>query len=209
MDQIQIALVAIALVLSAVFLPMAFFGGSTGVIYRQFSVTIVSAMVLSVLVALILSPALTATVLKRKQDMPAPGSGWFARRVPFLGRWTRTGMAKFNQGFEWTVERYTSTISYVVDRKWIFLLIYLLSCAVLVLMFYRLPTGFLPTEDQGAASVQFRLPAGATQARTQEVQLAVEKYLREQEGRNVRTIFTVTGGGGAAAPAARIPARAS
>ncbi|MCH7860205.1 efflux RND transporter permease subunit [Sphingomonas sp. NPDC092331] len=196
MDQIQIALVAIALVLSAVFLPMAFFGGSTGVIYRQFSVTIVSAMVLSVLVALILSPALTATVLKRKQDMPAPGSGWFARRVPFLGRWTRTGMAKFNQGFEWTVERYTSTISYVVDRKWIFLLIYLLSCAVLVLMFYRLPTGFLPTEDQGAASVQFRLPAGATQARTQEVQLAVEKYLREQEGRNVRTIFTVTGGGG-------------
>ena len=195
MDQIQIALVAIALVLSAVFLPMAFFGGSTGVIYRQFSVTIVSAMVLSVLVALILSPALTATVLKRKQDMPAPGSGWFSRRVPFLGRWTRTGMAKFNQGFEWTVERYTSTISYVVDRKWIFLLIYLLSCAVLVLMFYRLPTGFLPTEDQGAASVQFRLPAGATQARTQEVQLAVEKYLREQEGRNVRTIFTVTGGG--------------
>ncbi len=196
MDQIQIALVAIALVLSAVFLPMAFFGGSTGVIYRQFSVTIVSAMVLSVLVALILSPALTATVLKRKQDMPAPGSGWFSRRVPFLGRWTRTGMEKFNHGFEWTVERYTRTITYVVDRKWIFLLIYLLACAVLVLMFYRLPTGFLPTEDQGAASVQFRLPAGATQARTQEVQLAIEKYLREQEGRNVRTIFTVTGGGG-------------
>ena len=199
MDQIQVALVAIALVLSAVFLPMAFFGGSTGVIYRQFSVTIVSAMVLSVLVALILSPALTATVLKRKKDMAEPGSGWFSRRVPLVGRWGRIGSEKFNRGFEWTVEHYTRTISYVVDRKWIFLLIYLLVCAVLVLMFYRLPTGFLPTEDQGAASVQFRLPAGATQARTQEVQLAVEKYLREQEGRNVRTIFTVTGGGGGGA----------
>jgi len=196
MDQIQIALVAIALVLSAVFLPMAFFGGSTGVIYRQFSVTIVSAMILSVLVALILSPALTATVLKRKQDMAKPGSGWFSRRVPFIGNAFRTGTEKFNQGFEWTIERYTRTISYVVDRKWIFLLIYLLVCAVLVLMFYRLPTGFLPTEDQGAASVQFRLPAGATQARTQEVQLAVEKYLTGPEGKNVKTLFTVTGGGG-------------
>ncbi|WP_342251456.1 efflux RND transporter permease subunit [Sphingomonas sp. OTU376] len=196
MDQIQIALVAIALVLSAVFLPMAFFGGSTGVIYRQFSVTIVSAMILSVLVALILSPALTATVLKRKKDMAEPGSGWLSRRVPFLGNAFRTGTEKFNQGFEWTIERYTRTIGYVVDRKWIFLLIYLLVCAVLVLMFYRLPTGFLPTEDQGAASVQFRLPAGATQSRTQQVQLAIEKYLREQEGKNVKTTFTVTGGGG-------------
>jgi len=196
MDQIQIALVAIALVLSAVFLPMAFFGGSTGVIYRQFSVTIVSAMILSVLVALILSPALTATVLKRKQDMAKPGSGWFSRRVPFVGNAFRKGTEKFNQGFEWTIDRYTRTISYVVDRKWIFLLIYLLVCAVLVLMFYRLPTGFLPTEDQGAASVQFRLPAGATQARTQEVQLAVEKYLTGPEGKNVKTLFTVTGGGG-------------
>ncbi|MBB4838517.1 multidrug efflux pump [Sphingomonas kyeonggiensis] len=196
MDQIQIALVAIALVLSAVFLPMAFFGGSTGVIYRQFSVTIVSAMILSVLVALILSPALTATVLKRKKDMAEPGSGWLSRRVPFLGNAFRTSTEKFNQGFEWTIDRYTRTISYVVDRKWIFLLIYLLVCAVLVLMFYRLPTGFLPTEDQGAASVQFRLPAGATQSRTQEVQLAIEKYLTQQEGKNVKTTFTVTGGGG-------------
>jgi multidrug efflux pump len=153
MDQIQIALVAIALVLSAVFLPMAFFGGSTGVIYRQFSVTIVSAMVLSVLVALILSPALTATVLKRKQDLH-PEETWLGRRAPWLGRAFHTGSDKFNKGFNWTVEKYTSTITYVVDRKWIFLLIYLLTCALLVLMFYRLPTGFLPTEDQGAAQVQ-------------------------------------------------------
>jgi multidrug efflux pump len=196
MDQIQIALVAIALVLSAVFLPMAFFGGSTGVIYRQFSVTIVSAMVLSVLVALILSPALTATVLKRKQDEAEPGSGWFSRRVPWVGNAMRKGSEKFNQGFEWTVERYTRTIAYVVDRKWIFLLIYLGVCALLVLMFYRLPTGFLPTEDQGAASIQFRLPAGATQTRTSEVQQAVERYMREQEGKNTAVTFTVAGGGG-------------
>jgi multidrug efflux pump len=196
MDQIQIALVAIALVLSAVFLPMAFFGGSTGVIYRQFSVTIVSAMILSVLVALILSPALTATVLKRKKDEGALEDSWVARRLPWLGRGMRAGSDKFNRGFQWTVDKYASTISYVVDRKLIFLLIYLLVCGLLVLMFYRLPTGFLPTEDQGAASVQFRLPAGATQARTQEVQLAVEKYFREKEGKNIAAIFTVTGGGG-------------
>jgi multidrug efflux pump len=196
MDQIQIALVAIALVLSAVFLPMAFFGGSTGVIYRQFSVTIVSAMILSVLVALILSPALTATLLKRKKDEAALEDSWLGRRVPFIGRAFHTGSEKFNQGFNWTIEKYTGTINYVVDRKWVFLLIYLLTCALLVLMFYRLPTGFLPTEDQGAAQVQWRLPAGATQARTQEVQFAVEKYFQTQESKNVRTMFSVTGGGG-------------
>ena len=193
MDQIQIALVAIALVLSAVFLPMAFFGGSTGVIYRQFSVTIVSAMVLSVLVALILSPALTATMLKRKSE---ERQGWIERRFPALGRFFAGARDKFNAGFHATVERYTGTIGYVVDRKWIFLLIYAGVCVLLVLMFYRLPTGFLPTEDQGAASIQFRLPAGATQSRTQEVQRAIERYMQEQEGRNVAVTFTVTGGGG-------------
>ncbi len=197
MDQIQVALVAIALVLSAVYLPMAFFGGSTGVIYRQFSVTIVSAMILSVLVALILSPALTATVLKRRQDEEEEAKrGWLARRFPGIRRFFGNASTKFNRGFEATVDRYTRTIAYVVDRKWIFLLIYLGVCALLVLMFMRLPTGFLPTEDQGAATVQFRLPAGATQARTQQVQFAIEKYFREQEGKNVAAIFTVTGGGG-------------
>ncbi len=193
MDQIQIALVAIALVLSAVFLPMAFFGGSTGVIYRQFSVTIVSAMVLSVLVALILSPALTATMLKRKSE---ERQGWIERCFPALGRFFAGARDKFNAGFHATVERYTGTIAYVVDRKWIFLLIYAGVCVLLVLMFYRLPTGFLPTEDQGAASIQFRLPAGATQSRTQEVQRAIERYMQEQESRNVAVTFTVTGGGG-------------
>lgn len=193
MDQIQMALVGIALVLSAVFLPMAFFGGSTGVIYRQFSVTIVSAMVLSVLVALILTPALTATLLKKKSE---EHHGWVERRFPAVGRFFGNARDWFNTNFDRGVQRYTGAVTTVVNRKWLFLLIYLAVCALLVLMFTRLPTGFLPTEDQGAASVQFRLPAGATQSRTQEVQRAVERYFREQEGKNLATMFTVTGGGG-------------
>lgn len=196
MEQIQTALVGIALVLSAVFLPMAFFGGSTGVIYRQFSVTMVSAMVLSVLVALILTPALTATLLKKKS---AHQGGWIERRFPAAGRFFGRARDGFNRNFDRGIERYAGAVTKVVDRKWLFLLIYLAVCALLVLMFTRLPTGFLPTEDQGAASLQFRLPAGATQARTQEVQLAVERYFLEQEAKNAATMFTVTGGGGGGA----------
>ncbi|WP_029937413.1 efflux RND transporter permease subunit [Sphingomonas sp. UNC305MFCol5.2] len=193
MEQIQMALVGIALVLSAVFLPMAFFGGSTGVIYRQFSVTIVSAMVLSVLVALILTPALTATLLKKKSE---EHNGWVERRFPAVGRFFGNARDWFNTNFDRGVRRYTGAVTSVVNRKWLFLLIYALVCALLVVLFTRLPTGFLPTEDQGAASVQFRLPAGATQSRTQEVQKAVERYFMEQEGKNASVMFTVTGGGG-------------
>jgi len=193
MDQIQMALVGIALVLSAVFLPMAFFGGSTGVIYRQFSVTIVSAMVLSVLVALILTPALTATLLKKKSE---EHHGWVERRFPAVGDFFGKARDWFNRNFDKGVQRYTGAVTRVVDRKWLFLLIYAIVCALLVVMFTRLPTGFLPTEDQGAASVQFRLPAGATQSRTQEVQKAVERYFMEQEAKNTSVMFTVTGGGG-------------
>lgn len=198
MQEISVALVAIAVVLSAVFVPMAFFGGSTGVIYRQFSLTIVASMVLSVFVALILSPALTATLLKAKTD-EAHHNGWLKRRFPRAagsGHWAKE---KFNHGFERGVDRYTSAISFVVDRKWIFLLIYAATLAVLVLMFVRLPTGFLPTEDQGAAQVQFRLPAGATQSRTTAVQREVERYFTQYEGANVRTLLTVAGGGGGGA----------
>ncbi|UZK64655.1 efflux RND transporter permease subunit [Sphingomonas sp. M1-B02] len=193
MEQIQFALVGITLVLVAVFLPMAFFGGSTGVIYRQFSVTIVSSMVLSAGVALILTPALTSTLLKRKQDEK---ESFISRRFPKVGRFFTRASEKFNTTFDRGVDRYGRSVSYVVDRKWIFLLIYAAICLLLVLMFVRLPTGFLPSEDQGAASVQFRLPAGATQSRTQEVQRAIERYFTEQEGKNVATMFTVTGGGG-------------
>jgi multidrug efflux pump len=195
MSEIQVALVAIALSLSAVFLPMAFFGGSTGVIYKQFSLTIVSAMTLSVLVALILSPALTSTLLRPKARGEAqPGA--LDRRFPAIARPTRGAQAWFNRTFADLIVRYRAAIVRVIDRKWLFLGIYAGIFAILVILFFRLPTGFLPTEDQGAASVQFRLPAGATQQRTLEVQSQIEQYFEDYEAKNIQTLFTVAGGGG-------------
>ncbi|WP_267394589.1 MULTISPECIES: multidrug efflux RND transporter permease subunit [unclassified Sphingomonas] len=201
MDEITVALVAIALVLSAVFLPMAFFGGSTGVIYRQFSLTMVSAMVLSVIVALVLSPALTATLLKQKKR-DADGNvekSWFGQRFPGVTHFfTRSG-EKFNETFDKGIEKYIGAVKAVVARKWLFLLIYAAIVALLAVLFLRLPTGFLPTEDQGGASVQFQLPAGATQGRTFALQKQVEDYFRRNEGNNTVTMFTVSGGGGGGA----------
>ncbi|MDB5710554.1 MAG: multidrug transporter [Sphingomonas bacterium] len=186
MGEIQIALVAIALVLSAVFLPMAFFGGSTGVIYRQFSLTIVSAMVLSVVVALILTPALTATLLKRKEEEE---DTWLQRKTVRARKW-------FNDRFARGVERYTATVERVVDRKWLFLGIYAVVLVLLVLMFVRLPTGFLPTEDQGVASIQFNLPSGATINRTSVAQRQIEHYFLTDESKNVDAMLTVAGSSG-------------
>ena len=194
MREIQTALVAIAMSLSAVFLPMAFFGGSTGVIYKQFSLTIVSAMVLSVLIALIFSPALTSTVLRQRHEEGR--ESWLDRRVPAVGHAIHRGSTWFNTGFERFVVSYREIIVKVIDRKWLALGIYALVCLALVIMFFRLPTGFLPTEDQGAAQIQFRLPPGATQNRTQEVQDQIERYFMQREGKNVETLFTVAGGGG-------------
>ncbi|ENY82160.1 efflux RND transporter permease subunit [Sphingopyxis sp. MC1] len=196
MKELQVALIAIAMVLSAVFLPMAFFGGSTGVIYRQFSITIVSAMALSVLVALILSPALTSTLLKPRshggdEDRP--------HRFPRLHAAMIRARDGFNTRFERTVRGYVGSVTRVVDRKWLFLGIYAIILVLLVLMFVRLPTGFLPNEDQGRVSVQFRLPAGATQERTLAVRDSVEKYLLSQEKANVGALFLVAGGGGGGA----------
>ena len=198
MDEIQVALVAIAIVLSAVFLPMAFFGGSTGVIYRQFALTIISAMVLSALVALILSPALTATLLKQHKP-GTPHEGWAHRHLPRLsGALDRAGDS-FNRRFNSVTDRYVGSVGQIIDRKWLFLAIYAAVVALLVLLFVRLPTSFLPTEDQGAASLQFRLPAGATQGRTIAVQLAVENYFLTQEKANTNVVFTLAGGGGGGA----------
>ena len=197
MKEIQTALVAIALVLSAVFLPMAFFGGSTGVIYQQFSITIIAAMALSVLVALILSPALTSTLLKQRSREPE-GPNWLDRRVPAVGRFIHLARDMFNNGFQRMVVSYRGAIVYVVDRKWLFLGIYGLIVAALIVMFLRLPTGFLPTEDQGAASLQFRLPPGATQGRTLEVRDAIERYFKEHEAKNVKALLLNAGGGGGA-----------
>jgi multidrug efflux pump len=193
MAELQVALVAIALVLSAVFLPMAFFGGSTGVIYRQFSLTIITAMILSVLVALILSPALTATLLKAKEENAEPGR--LARRFPGLERRVHGFRDKFNRGFERTTNRYANAVSRVIDRKWLFLAIYAGVLAIMALLFFRLPSGFLPNEDQGTVVVQFRLPAGAVLTRTEKVQESIERYFLTKEKGNVEGMFTVAGGG--------------
>lgn len=195
MKELQVALIAIALVLSAVFLPMAFFGGSTGVIYRQFSITIISAMTLSVLVALILSPALTSTLLKPKVAEDSEEQHRFPRFSAGMKR-VRDG---FNTRFETSVQRYVGTVTKVVDRKWWFLGIYGVIFALLAILFFRLPGGFLPREDQGLVAVQFRLPAGATQARTLEVRDKIEKYLLTDEKANVRALFLIAGGGGGGA----------
>jgi multidrug efflux pump len=195
MSQIQMALVAIALVLSAVFLPMVFFGGSTGVIYRQFSATIVSAMALSVLLAITFSPSLAAAVLRRKHA--SIEETWLGRRAPALAHAIETGRQKFNSGFDRTIHWYVGNVGKVVERKWLFLAIYAAVCVLLIILFQTLPTGFIPSEDQGNASVQFRLPPGATFGRTQQVEQAVEKYfLHGPEKKNVAVFFAVTGGGG-------------
>jgi multidrug efflux pump len=198
MEQIQMALVAIALVLSAVFLPMIFFGGSTGVIYRQFSATIVSAMALSVFIALTLSPAIAANILRRTHATVE--ETWLGRSAPKIAHMLELGRLKFNDGFDRFRDWFVHNVQRVVDRKWLFLGVYAGVFALLILLFFRLPTGFLPTEDQGFVSVQFRLPAGATMTRTRDVQRKVEDYfLRGPEKNNVKTFFTVAGGGQGAA----------
>jgi multidrug efflux pump len=198
MEQIQMALVAIALVLSAVFLPMIFFGGSTGVIYRQFSATIVSAMGLSVFIALTLSPAIAATLLRRSHATVE--ETWLGRKAPPVAHVLERARVKFNESFDRLINWYVTSVSRVVDRKWLFLAVYAGVLALLVILFVRLPTGFLPTEDQGAASIQFRLPAGATMTRTRQTQQQVERYfLQGDEKKNVKTYFTVAGGGQGAA----------
>ena len=183
MDQITGALVGIGLVLSAVFVPMAFFGGSTGVIYRQFSITIVSAMALSVLVAIIFTPALCATMLKPVEKGHGHGEGgWFSG---FFG-W-------FNRMFARNTQRYESAVGKILNRSLRFLAIYLAIIGVLVLLFARLPTAFLPDEDQGVMFTQVILPAGATQERTVEVLKKVEHQYLENEKGNVRSVFTAAG----------------
>ena len=198
MNQIQMALIGIALVLSAVFLPMVFFGGSTGVIYRQFSATIVSAMGLSIFIALTLSPAIAANLLRRNHATVE--ETFVGRRAPKIAHALERARVKFNDSFDRLVVWYVGTVHRVVDGKWLYLAIYAGVCALLMVMFFRLPTGFLPTEDQGAALIQFRLPAGATQNRTIEAQRRIESYfLRGDDKHNVKTYFTVAGGGQGAA----------
>ena len=179
MDQITGALVGIALVLSAVFVPMAFFGGSVGVIYRQFSVTIVSAMTLSVVVAIVLTPALCATFLK------PIGAEHVHAQHGFFG-W-------FNRVFDRATLRYQSGVSGVLRRAGRIMLIYALLVGGVGFLYAKMPTAFLPDEDQGSLFAQIQLPAGSSQEETLKVIAQVEKYFLEEEKDAVDSLLTVAG----------------
>jgi hydrophobe/amphiphile efflux-1 (HAE1) family protein len=179
MDQITGALVGIALVLSAVFLPMAFFGGSTGVIYRQFSITIVSAMTLSVLVALVFTPSLCATLLRKPQ-----GAGHERRRGIF-GLFNR-GFARMNRGYE-------HGVSHVTGRTGRYFLAYLAIVVCLGMLFARVPTSFLQDEDKGILFLQVVEPPGTASELTQQTLDEVRDYFMKDEAAIVSDVFTVNG----------------
>ena len=181
MGQIQGALVGIAMVLSAVFIPMAFFGGTTGAIYRQFSITIVSAMVLSVLVAMILTPALCSTLLKPLHKGEHHG------QKGFFG-W-------FNRMFNRNAARYEAGVGKVLHRSVRWMVVYVLLLGGMVFLFLRLPTSFLPLEDRGMFITSVQLPSGSTQQQTLKVVQKVENYFHTQEKDNVVSVFSTVGSG--------------
>ncbi|KIN61583.1 RND transporter, HAE1 family [Sulfitobacter noctilucae] len=176
MDQITGALIGITVVLSAVFVPVAFFPGSTGVIYKQFAVTIISAMTLSVIVALTLTPALCATLLKPK--------GHGAKRGPF--KW-------FDKGFDSVGRGYTGLVGRTIKHPFISGIVYLAVVAGMVMLFLRTPQAFLPEEDQGILFTLVQAPTGATAERTLDVLKQVEDYYLEQEDEMVESVFGVVG----------------
>ena len=179
MGQITGALVGVALVLAAVFVPMAFFGGATGVIYRQFSITIVSAMTLSVLVAMVLTPALCATLLK-----PVP-KGHGMATTGFFG-WV-------NRSFDRGNVRYQGVVRHMLGKGWRYMAVYAILLAAVVFGFMKLPVGFLPDEDQGTLFAVVQLPPGATNARTDDVLRQVEHHLLVDQKEAVSGLFTVAG----------------
>ncbi|MBG0776750.1 MAG: efflux RND transporter permease subunit [Desulfovibrionaceae bacterium] len=178
MKEISGALVGIATVLSAVFVPMAFFGGSVGVIYRQFSVTIVSAMILSVLVALILTPALCASILRPAKKNHASQRGFFG--------W-------FNRVFDRSTDAYCSGTAWMLRRTGRFLLVFLALAVAMGWLFVRLPSSFLPVEDQGILITSVQLPVGATQERTSRAMDKVRDYFLTQEKDAVEGVFSTLG----------------
>jgi len=175
MGEISGALVAIAVVLSAVFLPMAFFGGSTGVIYRQFSVTLISAMALSVVVALTLTPALCGSLLRHSKP----------HEKGFFGA--------FNRGYSRTEHRYKHGVLKGLRRPAIMMVAYAALAATMGMLMMHLPTSFLPNEDQGQVMVQFTLPAGATVNRTNQVNSEVTNWFLTHEKANTEAVFSITG----------------
>ena len=179
MNEITGALIGIATVLSAVFVPMAFFGGSVGVIYRQFAITIVTAMALSVVVALVLTPALCATMLKPVGDH-GPRKGFFG--------W-------FNRNFDRTTNGYRSGVAGMIRRPVRFMMVFLIICGGMGWLFYKMPSSFLPDEDQGILLTSVQLPVGATQDRTLRVLEQVQKHYAENEKDFVEGVLTVAGFG--------------
>ncbi|MDX3959023.1 efflux RND transporter permease subunit [Aliarcobacter skirrowii] len=175
MQEVTSALIGITTVLSVVFLPMVFFGGSTGVIYQQFSVTIISSMVLSVIVALTLTPALCATILKPHSEK---SSGF---------------IFKFNQYFEAFTNKYTSWIEKIIKLPKRWAIFYLIIVVVASYIFIKLPTSFLPKEDQGSLMVQYTLPVGAVASRTVDVANIIRDYFLNEEKEALNTIFTISG----------------
>jgi HAE1 family hydrophobic/amphiphilic exporter-1/multidrug efflux pump len=179
MDQITGALLGVALVLAAVFVPMAFFGGSSGVIYRQFSITIVSAMSLSVLAALVLTPALCATMLKPvAQGHALATSGFFG--------W-------FNRTFDRGNRHYQGVVKHMLGKGWQYMIVYALVVAAVAFVFTKLPVGFLPDEDQGTLFANMQLPPGATKARTDEIIRQVEQHFLVEQKDAVQGVFSVSG----------------
>lgn len=176
MTQITGALIAIGLVMAAVFVPMAFFGGSTGAIYRQFSITIISAMSLSVMVAIIFTPSLCATILKPlDHDHEAKGFfGWF------------------NRNLERATKKYTKSVQGIIKRSVRFVVIYLGLIVVVGLLFARMPSSFIPDEDRGVFLTQMQLPSGATQEQTQQTMTKVENYFLDQAD-GVQSVFSIVG----------------
>jgi hydrophobe/amphiphile efflux-1 (HAE1) family protein len=185
MDQITPALIGIGLVLSAVFGPMAFFAGSTGVIYRQFSVTIISAMLLSVVVALVLTPVLCATLLKpvQKGHQPAEGGVWFLR--PFF-RW-------FDRMFFLARDKYLIIVGHSLAKRLRYIAVFLVIVAGLGYLFAQMPSAYLPDEDQGIMMVQALLPANSTIEQTKEVMDVVKEHFLVQEKEAIDTVMTISG----------------
>ncbi|GEO86752.1 MULTISPECIES: efflux RND transporter permease subunit [Alphaproteobacteria] len=180
MTEISGALVGIAMVVSAVFVPMAFFGGSTGEMYKQFSVTIVSAMGLSVVVAMIFTPALCATLLKPHSSENKKG---------IASRFTNA----FEHYFSRLTDGYGSVVGFSVKRPLRMLMVYLLLAAVMVVLYQRTPTSFLPDEDQGTLFAIVQTPPGTTSEKNEEVLRKVEGYFTSVESKNVESVFSVQG----------------
>jgi multidrug efflux pump len=187
MKEITSALIGIATVLSAVFLPMAFFTGSTGVIYRQFSVTIVASMLLSVLVALTVTPAMCASLLRSHQPSPPADN---ARAVPAAHR---GAFGWFNRGFDRMARGYQGAVARMLRGPFKWIVPYGAIVAAMAWLLLRLPSGFLPTEDQGTGMAIWTLPSGASLSRTKEVAKTVERHYLETEKANVSSLFTISG----------------